>query len=136
MVRLAHVICGSNAVAEEIVQEAFVLVRAHWATITNPGGYLRTTVVNLARGYLRRHDVELRHAGGPPGPAVAVTGDPEIDETWAVVCRLPEQQRAVLALRFYEDLSIAQIAEVLGCRAGTVKSSIHRGLAKLREELS
>jgi RNA polymerase sigma factor (sigma-70 family) len=65
-----------------------------------------------------------------------IVDDPEIDETWAAVCRLPFRQRAVLALRFYEDLPEAEIARVLGCRPGTVKSSLHRGLAKLREELS
>ncbi len=59
-----------------------------------------------------------------------------MDETWAAVCRLPFRQRAVLALRFYEDLSEADIAAVLGCRLGTVKSSLHRGLSKLRAELS
>jgi RNA polymerase sigma factor (sigma-70 family) len=52
------------------------------------------------------------------------------------VCRLPFRQRSVLALRFYSDLSEAEIARVLGCRPGTVKSSLSRGLAKLREELS
>ena len=62
--------------------------------------------------------------------------DPVIDETWAAVCRLPFRQRAVLALRFYEDMAQADIARVLGCRVGTVKSSLHRGLSTLREELS
>jgi RNA polymerase sigma factor (sigma-70 family) len=62
--------------------------------------------------------------------------DPEIDETWVAVCRLPFRQRAVLALRFYEDMSEAEIARVLGCRPGTVKSGLHRGLSRLREELS
>jgi len=137
LVRLAHVICGSNGVAEEIVQEAFLRVRARWDTIESPGGYLRTTVVNLARGYLRRHELEMRHASAStPTPATTRTGDPEVDETWAAVCRLPERQRAALALRFYEDLPLVEIAEVLGCRLGTVKSNIHRGLATLRKELS
>lgn len=135
LVRLAHVVCGSNGVAEEIVQEAFLRVRDRWDDVDNPGGYLRTTVVNLARGYLRRQQVEQRHTDREP-PAVTLTGDPEVDETWAAVCRLPERQRAVLALRFYEDLPLADIARILGCRLGTVKSSVHRGLATLRKELS
>jgi DNA-directed RNA polymerase specialized sigma24 family protein len=67
---------------------------------------------------------------------LAGTGDPVVDETWAAVCRLPERQRAALALRFYEDLPLAEIAGILDCRLGTVKSSIHRGLATLRDELS
>ena len=55
---------------------------------------------------------------------------------WAAVRRLPPRQRAALALRFYEDLPLADIADVLGCRVGTVKSNLHRGLATLRKELS
>jgi RNA polymerase sigma-70 factor (sigma-E family) len=141
MVRLAHLITGSNGVAEDVVQEAFVRLRAQWHRVDNPGGYLRTTVVNLSRGHLRRRGVERRHVVAEPidhsgPPDRRLTGDPEIDDTWAAVRRLPPRQRAVLALRFYEDLPLAEIAQVLGCRLGTVKSNLHRGLARLRKELS
>ena len=64
-----------------------------------------------------------------------VTEVPELDETWDVLRRLPPRQRAAVVLRFYEDLSEAAIAELLGCRPGTVKSLIHRGLAKVEEAL-
>jgi RNA polymerase sigma factor (sigma-70 family) len=89
-------------------------------------------VANLAKSHLRRLRLERRL----PGPDRFFFDDPEIDETWEAVCRLPFRQRSVLALRFYSDLSEAEIARVLGCRPGTVKSSLSRGLAKLREELS
>lgn len=135
MVRLAHVITGSNAVAEDVVQEAFVDLRRHWDGVANPGGYLRTSVINRARAHLRRRGVERRHSAAGPEPR-GLTGDPEVDDTWAAVCRLPPRQRAVLALRFYEDLAYEEIAAVLGCRLGTVKSALHRGLARLRKELS
>lgn len=135
MVRLAHLISGSNARAEEIVQEAFVRLRDRWESLDNPGGYLRTMVVNGCRSQLRRDSVEQRYARALRGGDV-VTGDREIDETWIAVCRLPERQRAVLVLRFYEDLSEAEIAQILGCRPGTVKSNLHRGLKRLRKELS
>jgi RNA polymerase sigma factor (sigma-70 family) len=62
--------------------------------------------------------------------------NPELDETWSALCRLPFRHRSVVILRFYEDLSIEEIAQVLGCRLGTVKSRLHRGLEKLRSELS
>ena len=132
MVRLAHVITGSNAVAEEVVQEAFIRLQAHWDQAENPAGYLRTIVTNLCRTQLRRREYERRL--DPPIQLVAF--QPEIDETWAAVCRLPFRQRAALALRFYEDLDEAEIARILGCRPGTVKSTIHRGLVRLRREMS
>jgi DNA-directed RNA polymerase specialized sigma24 family protein len=97
-----------------------------------PEGYLRTTVANLSRNHTRRLRLEQRWSSGD---RVTFT-DPEIDETWAILCRRPFRQRAVIALRFYEDLSEAEIARVLECRPGTVKSSLHRGLSKLREEMS
>jgi DNA-directed RNA polymerase specialized sigma24 family protein len=121
MVRLARFLTGSLEVAEELVQEAFVKLH-----------YLRTIVTNLSRGHLRR--MRLERAFRPEVRIVLPA--PEIDETWAALCRLPFRQRAVLALRYYDDLSEAEIARVLGCRIGTVKSSHHRALATLRRELS
>ena len=61
--------------------------------------------------------------------------EPELDETWALLRALPERQRMALVLRFYEDLSEAEIARLLECRPGTVKSLIHRGLAKVRKDV-
>jgi DNA-directed RNA polymerase specialized sigma24 family protein len=70
------------------------------------------------------------------GRSVALSvGLPELDETWALLRALPERQRMAVVLRFYEDLPEAEIARLLGCRPGTVKSLIHRGLAKVREEV-
>jgi len=132
MVRLARLLTGSFEIAEEVVQEAFLKVQLSTTDIEKPEQYLRATVVNLSRGHLRR----LRLERGVPPEMRIVHPAPEIDETWAAVCRLSSRQRAVLALRFYEDLSEAQIAEVLGCRLGTVKSSLHRALAALRRQLS
>jgi RNA polymerase sigma factor (sigma-70 family) len=130
LVRLAHTITGSNLVAEDIVQDAYL----RWVDrpdLTNPGGYLRTIVVNLGRDALRRHDVAQRIRHEPPTPL----GEPELDETWAIVRSLPDRYRIVLALRFYEDLSEREIAEAMQVRPGTVKSLIHRGLERVRKEL-
>jgi RNA polymerase sigma factor (sigma-70 family) len=132
MVRLARLLTGSFEVAEELVQEAFLKLHLTPSVARNPDYYLRAIVANLSRGYLRR--LRLERAARPER-RIALPG-PEIDETWAVVCRLPFRQRAVLALRYYEDLTEAEIAEVLGCRLGTVKSSHHRALATLRRHLS
>ncbi len=131
LTRLAHLLTGSNQVAEEIVQEAFMRLHARWDEVYNPNGFLRTVVSNLAKNHARRLLLERRHASEAP----AVVGEPELDETWAAVCALPFRQRAVLTLRYYEDMTEAEIAEVLGCRVGTVKSAHHRALARLREQL-
>jgi RNA polymerase sigma factor (sigma-70 family) len=129
MVRLAHVITGSNEVAEEVVQEAFVRLHRRLADVENPPAFLRTVVTNLCRTELRRARAGSRRAVH----TVLTTEDPEIDETWAIVCTLPFRQRAVLALRYYADLPEAEIARALGCRVGTVKSAHHRALRRLRE---
>lgn len=130
LVRLAHAITGSNQVAEDIVHDAYL----RWvdrSDLANPVGYLRTVVVNIARDALRRRDVAARVRHDQPVPL----GEPDLDETWAIVRRLPERYRTALALRFYEDLPERQIADLMGVRLGTVKSLIHRGLDKVRKEL-
>lgn len=132
MVRFACLLTGSPAVAEEVVQEAFLKIHQLGQAPRNPDGYLRIVVANLSKSHLRRLRLERNQSARDR----LVFDDPVIDETWELVSRLPFRQRAVLALRFYEDLPEAEIARVLRCRPGTVKSSLHRGLAKLREELS
>ena len=102
------------------------------SSVDNPAAYVRRIVVNLALQHLRRRRVEER----VPVPPAAVVWPADIDETWAAIVRLPARQRVVLALRFYEDLSEPAIAALLGCPVGTVKSSLHRGLERLRKELS
>jgi len=129
LTRLAHVIVGSNSIAQEIVQEAFIrFSRAR--DVQAPAAYLRTIVVNLVRTE-RRSTVRAVAAADPP----LHFEEPTLDETWAAVQRLPERYRTALALRFYADMSEAQMAENLGCRPGTVKSLVHRGLDLLRKEL-
>lgn len=128
MVRLAALLCGSTAVAEELVQDAFVKVIERWDRIEQPSAYLRATVVNACTGYRRHRDVVRRHST----PPVLSVVDPEGIVLRDAVLRLPARQRAVLVLRFYEDLPEKEIAELLHCRLGTVKSALHRGLEQLR----
>jgi RNA polymerase sigma factor (sigma-70 family) len=131
MTRLAHVVTGSNAIAQEVVQEAFLrLSRAR--DVREPVAYLRTIVVNLSRTEARKASRTLR----PQVRATDVTGEPEMDELWAKVQALPEKYRTALALRFYADMSEAQMAEHLDVRPGTVKSLVSRGLDLLRKELA
>ena len=131
-VRLALFLVGDVALAEEIVQDAFVEVTRRWHQLDNPGGYLRTTVVNRCRNHRRRLAMVRRRAVPPPP---LVTEAPELDELWSVLARLSVRRRAAVVLRYYEDLPIAEIARILGCREGTVSSLLHRGLADLRKVL-
>jgi RNA polymerase sigma factor (sigma-70 family) len=133
VVRTAYLVVGSYAVAEELAQEAFVRLHAQFASVVNPGGFLRTAVVRLAISWRRRDARERRHmaTADEPGP----TGEIVIDETWDALAALSPEQRAALVLRFYEDLSHEEIAAAMGCRVATARTRVHRALADLRKEL-
>ena len=133
LVRLAYLIVGSSAVAEELVQEAFLRLNQRFADVENPGGYLRVAVVRLGTTAKRRvvteaERVQRAHERVAPG-------EPQIDETWDAIQRLSPERRAVLVLRFYEDLAHEEIAQLLGCPVVTVRTRVHRALADLRKEL-
>jgi RNA polymerase sigma-70 factor (sigma-E family) len=129
MVRVAFLMTSDNAVAEELVQDAFVRVYRKLDRIDNPVAYLRRAVTNACRSHHRRRFLEKAHEPERPLPA----GPPEIDVLWEQLQQLTPKRRVALVLRFYEDLKIDEIAEVMGCSPGTVKSLIHRGLASLRK---
>lgn len=131
MVRLAYLLTGDRAVAEELVQDAFVSLHRSWSRALNPPAHLRTTVVNACRSWGRRKVLELDRRPRPPEPATLVS-----DEMWHVLRTLPERQRAAVVLRYYEDLPDREIAALLGCREATVRTSIHRALAALRREIA
>ena len=133
LVRLAYLMCGSRDTSEDVVQTAFASAHERWASIEDPAAYLRRTVVNLVKdGQRRRYRWRDRHV--PVEPQVALP--PEVDETWAEVSRLTGVQRAVVVLHYYEDLSLAEVADLLGRPAATVRSDHRRALDKLRKALS
>lgn len=131
LLRLSFLLTGSSHVAEDVVQDAFIRIRPRMGSLRDPVMYLRQIVVNRSREHHRRVGIERRHAPVPPGPALA----PELDETWEALWQLPERQRLALVLRFYEDLTVPEVAAALDCRLGTAKSLIHRGVGSLREVL-
>jgi RNA polymerase sigma factor (sigma-70 family) len=132
MVRTAHLLTGSNETAEEVVQDAFVRLYPRFDTLLDPTGYLYRSVVNGCwAGHRRRRVFERLR----PLRVATEAGPPEIDETWTALGRLPPRRRAVIILRFYADLPIADIAQVLDCPTGTVKSLLHRALVQLKEVL-
>jgi RNA polymerase sigma factor (sigma-70 family) len=135
MMRVAYLIAGSTAVAEEMAQEAFVSVYERWGRLDNPGGYLRRCVVNKAVTAARRQRRGDQLLATSPAllPAAA---DPAHDHVLDAVRRLSPRHRALVVLRYDDHLTIPEIAGVLKLPAGTVKSGLHRALAGLREVLA
>jgi RNA polymerase sigma-70 factor (sigma-E family) len=131
-VRLARLLTGSPSSAEDLAQEAFVRVHRRGAGVANPPAYLRTVVVNVCRNWHRARAREARRLV-EHGQLIDVSV--EARELEASLALLSYRQRSVLVLRYWLDLSEAEIATALGCRAGTVKSLHARALAALRKEL-
>jgi RNA polymerase sigma-70 factor (sigma-E family) len=130
LVRLAYLVSGEPAVAEEVVQEAFVKAHRSWDRVRDPLPYLRTAVVNGCRSWGRRQKLERERRPRPPEPARQ-----EPDELWDALATLKDRPRAAVVLRYYADLPDAEIAEILDCRLATVRTTIHRALAALRKEI-
>ena len=117
--------------AEEIVQDAFAGLQRHAGRVDNAVGYLQRSVVNASVNLMRRRRVAARH---PAVPALAASTD-DVDEMWTSVLGLPANQRAVVVLRFWQDMTIDVIADTLGWPTGSVKSTLHRALKHLKEDL-
>jgi RNA polymerase sigma-70 factor (sigma-E family) len=132
---------GERAVAEELAQDVLVRVWQHWPAVSthpSPRAWTLRVAYNLAMSGLRRRSAE-RRARGRLGVPDEIDGDAS---RWAdglavraEVAALPARQRAAVVLRFYADLSVDEVAEVIGCAPGTVKSLTHRALQSLRAEL-
>ena len=136
--RLAYLLTGDRAAAEDVAQEAFLRAASRLGALRDENAfpaYLHRAVVNRVRNRARRLTLERARSQPPPMPYEL----PDVatrDRLFAALLRLPPRQRATLVLRFYLDLSEAEVAERLGCRPGTVKSATARGLAALRADLS
>jgi RNA polymerase sigma factor (sigma-70 family) len=136
MTRLAHLITGSNLVAQDLVHDAFVKVSGRLDVLETPAAYLRVAVVNECRSWLRHQVVVDRHEraqvpGIEPEPALPS----EMSRVWHAMRTLNERQRVAVVLRYWLDLPVAEVAQVMDCPTGTVKSLVHRALKVLEEEL-
>lgn len=137
--RTAYLMVGNRALAEDLVQTALTNTYVSWHRVREveaAHAYARTAVVRSASSWFRSKvrlreqltdDVPERPYAAPDHSTRPVLLD--------ALRELPPRQRAVVVLRFYEDLSVAQVAESLGCSEGTVKSQTHMALRKLRELL-
>lgn len=138
LLRTASLLIGDHAEAEDLLQSVLVTVYVKWSRVSaadSIDAYVRKMLVNELLGRKRRTQRRTdRHHLIPIEPASL--DDPADRLTlWSSLATLPRRQRAVLVLRYYEDLTEAQIAEALGCSRGTVKSQAHDALQKLRAQL-
>jgi len=136
---VAWALTGSGWAAEDVAQEAFLRAHQRWSQVSTydePGAWVRRVAINLATSTLRRRAREagalVRLAGRRSDDWTLPEGD---DEFWAAVRSLPRQQAKVLALHYYEDLPVADIAVVLELAEGTVKAHLHKGRASLVRRL-
>jgi RNA polymerase sigma-70 factor (sigma-E family) len=139
LLRFAILLTGDDHRAEDLVQEVLARAYLRWSVIGRtevPDLYLRRMLVNASRSWWRRlSNRELPVDTPRDAPAAGDLGveSAERDAMWRLVARLPHRQRAVLVLRYYEDLDDATIALVLECSAATVRTHAMRGLAMLRK---
>jgi RNA polymerase sigma-70 factor (sigma-E family) len=140
LLRTAYLMVGDHQLAQDLLQEALVKAYVAWPRlrdITKAEAYVRRTMMTTAISWRRRRSFQER-----PVEVVPEAGDADQterlashDDVWAQVCGLPPRQRAALVLRYYEDLSYADTAEVLGCSVGTVASQVSEALGKLRQRV-
>ncbi|MDT0346212.1 SigE family RNA polymerase sigma factor [Streptomyces litchfieldiae] len=139
LLRFAYVMCDDAQRAEDFVQEALVRCHRRWRRIERDAGldaYVRKAIVRQYLSWRRRRAAEdrptdaLSDTRGRPDGAIEAIG--ERDAMLRLLAELPRRQRAVLVLRYYEDLPDGQIAELLSCSTATVRVHASRGLARLR----
>lgn len=137
LLRTAYLLTGSRESAEDLVQTALLTTMRHWRTVGDPQAYVRRAMVNQRISVWRRIGSRELLTAVPPEQSQpdGTAGRADRDELLTALGRLPARMRAVLVLRYWEDMSEAETARVLGCSVGTVKSQSSRGLARLRDVL-
>ncbi len=139
--RIARLLTGNADAADDLVAETLARALPKWRSgdVTDPSAYLRRVMINLMSRRWRRRALGHRRDHAALAWLPAATDDAEVvaerDRMLRAVLALPPRRRAVVVLRFYDDLPEARIAEVMGINIGTVKSSLSRGLEQLRAAL-
>jgi RNA polymerase sigma-70 factor (sigma-E family) len=137
--RLAHALCGDEIRADDLVQQTITKLYLRWGRLGEVTGldqYVRTMLVRLFVDERRLAWARVRLFGAPPeSAAVEVGGVEDRQVLRAALTKIPRRQQAVLVLRFVHDLPISEVAQLLGCSVGTVKSQTHHGLTALRRLL-
>lgn len=139
VVRLAYLLTGDAEAAKDAAAEAFARTYDHWrrGRVERVEGYVRRAVVNHVNSHFRRlarqRRLEERYAGDDRGLLDHDERSAAADEMRVLLRQLPRRQRTAVVLRFWEDLTVEQIADAMACPAGTVKSLLSRGMERLRE---
>lgn len=140
VVGLAYVMSGSRSGAEDIAQDAFVQAYRRWdsvGTYSNPGAWVRTVVSNRSVSLFRRKTAEAKALLRIGGSVHAVPElSPDAMATWAAVRRLPKRQAQVIALRYYDGSSVAEIGQMLGCSENTIRTHLRRAKETLSKQLT
>ncbi|WP_084962777.1 SigE family RNA polymerase sigma factor [Thermoactinospora rubra] len=137
LLRTAHQLTGDPVDAEDLLQSALAKTYAAWARIHDRDGYVRRAMVNINISQWRRRKLEEYPAEELPEVCAPVEPSGEAHELLEqAIQRLPERMRAAVLLRYYEDLTEPEIAKRLGVSVGTVKSTMSRAMAKLRDALA
>ena len=137
LIRLAYLLTGDQHAAEDLLQTALMKTAGRWRHLRHedPEAYVRTVMYRdqVSRWRRRRRRTEVPVHSPPERPYADPSGHADIRLTMrrALLC-LPPDQRAVLVLRYYEDLPETAVAELLGCSVGTVRSRTHRAVTRLR----
>ena len=140
LLRTAYLLVGDHGLAQDLLQEALIKTYVAWGRLEDPGNaeaYARRVLVTTAVSWHRRRSSSERpqedvREHPRPDATEAVS---ERDAVWRELQALPPRQRAAIVLRFYEDLTDAQAAEVMGCAVGTVSSQVSQGLRTLRDRV-
>ncbi|MCE0536692.1 SigE family RNA polymerase sigma factor [Kineosporia rhizophila] len=141
LVQSAYLVTLDRGIAEDCVQEALTRVHRRWrrVAVDNPEAYVRKAVLNAALSWRRKRrlrEVPLEHAGSPRADdPVSLSMLDADDQLVAALRSLPPQMRAAVVLRYLEDRSESETAQLLGCSVGAVKSASSRGIARLRAAL-
>jgi RNA polymerase sigma-70 factor (sigma-E family) len=134
LLRFAHLVSGNAEVAEDLVSTALLRSWRVWERVEDPSAFVRKVIVNLNVSWWRRASRVIPPWLAPAQPDKIAQLD-ERDRVWRALSSLPLRQRTVLVLRYYEDLSEAEIANVMGTSTGTVKSQASRALRRLADVL-
>jgi RNA polymerase sigma-70 factor (sigma-E family) len=139
--RTAYLLSGDWHLADDLVSTALIKLLRHWRRVSamdDPDAYVRRVILRCLLDERRRPWRREAAWESPPDRAVGGTEEPVTDRMalTAALAGLPPRQRAVVVLRFFNDLSVEQTAAELGCTAGTVKSQTARALATLRDVIS